>query len=71
MAKARKYYTLLVMYSEEKPYRYCIEAGSYDMHEMQEEKQEYASKGHGVKIIRTSDKQADIDAEVSRLNANM
>ena len=71
--KPRSYYSLL---SRELPYgRWGIEFGDYDRRTVSDELGEYRAKARlherkeEFKIIKTGETQAEIDAEVSQLNA--
>lgn len=57
----KTYYTLLARTAYE-PWR--IEFGAYDFHEVLEEKASLEASGDGLKIIRTDDEQASIEAAV-------
>lgn len=71
MARNRSYYTLLVRESERDPW--AIHFGDYDRDTVEDER--YIERHAGdyaainIRIITTGDTQAEIDAEVDRLNA--
>lgn len=66
--KTKSYFTLLIKDDTE----WCIHFGDYDREVVADEKddlQECYGSACKMKIIRTGDSQAEIDAAVSKLNA--
>lgn len=66
---AKMYYTLLTR--ENAKDKWSVEFGSYEKKEVEYEKEEYKDKGVKTKIIKTGDKQANIDKAVNELNAKI
>jgi hypothetical protein len=70
MSKRRVYYTLLSREPHSK--RWVIEFGDYDRNVVRDERDDMKDGDycdHAFKIITTGETQAEIDAEVARLNA--
>lgn len=70
MSKRRVYYTLLSR--EPHSTRWAIEFGDYDREVVRQERDDLKDGDycdHAFKIITTGETQAEIDAEVARLNA--
>jgi len=66
---AKKYYSLLVRSNTKSPW--CVEFGDYDRDVVMDELRDYMyhdNKRMNLKIICTGDTQAEINAEVERLN---
>jgi hypothetical protein len=66
----RTYYTLLSREPHSK--RWCIEFGDYSRSVVRQERDDMKDGDycdHAFKIIETGETQAEIDAEVARLNA--
>lgn len=70
MSKRRVYYTLLSRGPDDT--RWAIEFGDYDRNAVRDERDDMKDGhycDHAFKIITTGETQAEIDAEVARLNA--
>ncbi|MNZ81401.1 hypothetical protein D3C78_1000650 [compost metagenome] len=68
--KTKAYYSLLSREDDASPW--TIEFGDYDKECVESEKEEYRDKGvkaTNLKIIRTDDSQAAINAKVAQLNS--
>lgn len=70
---ARKYHTLVIRDIDPKA-TWGIAFGAYNLEDVKAERDEYLENGwtkRNTKIITTSAKQTEIDAEVAKLNAHL